>query len=316
MKIIDNKKQGFIKLYRSFLDWRWFSDSDATKLYLYCLLNANYQNDNYAGVNIQKGEFITSIRELSFKVGMSRGRVSRTLIKLQQTKDIIIKTKKQYTLIFVVEFEKYQTFDRRGENRKNNQNIKKSEPLFEPLFVDSETLKSEPQSEPQAGQFLSHFLSIENTQKVSHKVSHETLKRIDDSSKELKNNINNKEEKKYIIINNNIQRKEEKEKIDFEKIDTWGDLIKCWDLNKNGKRYKNQTSLKMALNKLQNLSGTNIDTAKKIIEQSLANNWIGLFQLQEDKNNNNLISRAKNFANKDTINNMGILRMLEENIND
>lgn len=45
--------------------------------------------------------------------------------------------------------------------------------------------------------------------------------------------------------------------------------------------YKNEDSIKMAYEKLIKLSGSNPETAKLIIEQSLANNWDGLFALKE-----------------------------------
>lgn len=49
--------------------------------------------------------------------------------------------------------------------------------------------------------------------------------------------------------------------------------------------YKNEDSIKMAYNKLYKLADGNPDNAIKIIEQSLANNWAGLFQLKEELSN-------------------------------
>ena len=48
----------------------------------------------------------------------------------------------------------------------------------------------------------------------------------------------------------------------------------------NGKSYKNKDSLKTAYEKLIALSKNNPKTANKIVEQSLANNWAGLFELK------------------------------------
>lgn len=49
--------------------------------------------------------------------------------------------------------------------------------------------------------------------------------------------------------------------------------------------YKSEKSLKIAYNQLVKLSGNNPDTAKLIVEQSIASNWQGLFELK-NKNNN------------------------------
>ena len=49
--------------------------------------------------------------------------------------------------------------------------------------------------------------------------------------------------------------------------------------------YKSEKSLKIAYNQLVKLSGNNPDTAKLIVEQSIASNWQGLFELK-NKNHN------------------------------
>ena len=49
--------------------------------------------------------------------------------------------------------------------------------------------------------------------------------------------------------------------------------------------YKSEKSLKIAYNQLVKLSGNNPDTAKLIVEQSIASNWQGLFEIK-NKNHN------------------------------
>ena len=48
--------------------------------------------------------------------------------------------------------------------------------------------------------------------------------------------------------------------------------------------YVSQKSLKMCYNKLLKLSHSNSKNAKEIVEQSMANNWAGLFELQNKQN--------------------------------
>ena len=51
-----------------------------------------------------------------------------------------------------------------------------------------------------------------------------------------------------------------------------------------GESYKNLESTQLALNKLYELSGYNDEVAVKIVEQSMANNWAGLFELKTIQN--------------------------------
>lgn len=51
---------------------------------------------------------------------------------------------------------------------------------------------------------------------------------------------------------------------------------------KRGESYKDKDSTFLAYKKLFKLSGGDLPKAKKIIEQSMANNWAGLFELKEE----------------------------------
>ncbi|PXV69012.1 hypothetical protein CLV62_101279 [Dysgonomonas alginatilytica] len=48
-----------------------------------------------------------------------------------------------------------------------------------------------------------------------------------------------------------------------------------------GQRYKNRKSIELCYKRLNDKSGGNFKTAVEIIEQSMANNWNGLFELKE-----------------------------------
>jgi hypothetical protein len=47
--------------------------------------------------------------------------------------------------------------------------------------------------------------------------------------------------------------------------------------------YRTQRSLKSCYSHLMNLAGGNAETAKRIVEQTFANNWDGLFELKESR---------------------------------
>lgn len=63
--------------------------------------------------------------------------------------------------------------------------------------------------------------------------------------------------------------------------------------------YKTDRSIKLCYDKLVKLSGNNPTTAKMIVEQSMANNWAGLFELKDYGNNRTSYSKkqeANNYA--------------------
>ena len=93
-------------------------------------------------------------------------------------------------------------------------------------------------------------------------------KRID-KKKEDKNN------KKATSFNVEAILKDEPEEIK-EAINRWLEYKK----SQHGFRYKSADSFKTFLKKLNELSGNNVTTALKIIEQSIANGWAGIFELK------------------------------------
>lgn len=72
--------------------------------------------------------------------------------------------------------------------------------------------------------------------------------------------------------------------------------------------YKSEKSIKICYNKLVKLSGNNPNIARQIVEQSMANNWAGLFAL---KNNGNGIN-STNYSKKQDANNYALQQYLEE----
>lgn len=77
-------------------------------------------------------------------------------------------------------------------------------------------------------------------------------------------------------------------KIDISFFDDgWFDIWEEWlQFKKNIKKsYKTDISEMAAFNKLKLLSENNQDKARKIIQQSIENDWVGFFELKEEKNN-------------------------------
>lgn len=95
-----------------------------------------------------------------------------------------------------------------------------------------------------------------------------------------------KERKEKEIKENN---KKKKDILDFLLFDEqFIECLKTWlEYKKERKEpYKSQKGLNAFYNKLIDYSKNDPDTAKKIIEQSMANNWAGIFELKESQQKN------------------------------
>lgn len=82
------------------------------------------------------------------------------------------------------------------------------------------------------------------------------------------------------------KKKQETKKYSFVVAPEYEAAFTAWLEYKHQRKqtYKSDASLKVCYNKLVKLSGNNPDIAMAIVEQSMANNWAGLFPLKPDYN--------------------------------
>lgn len=138
-------QQGWIKLHRSLVDWEWYKDPNTFRLFLHCLLKANHQDKQWQGKTIKRGTFITSLDTLSHELGLSVKQIRTAISKLERTSEVAKKGQSKYTVIQVINYDKYQDEGKqedtqrasegqtRGKQRattKNDKNDKNEEYFF------------------------------------------------------------------------------------------------------------------------------------------------------------------------------------------
>ena len=209
--------EGYIKLYRQVMKWEWYDDANTFRLFIHLLLKANYEDAQWRGLKIKRGQLFTSIGHLSHELKISNKAIRIALDKLINTKEVASEGASNGTMITICKYDSYQS-----------------------------SFNTEGQTE---GQTRGERGATNN------------------------NNNNNKEKKNKEIDLSFLQK-------DFIPI------VEKWLLYKKEKKqeYKGQTSINTFCKKLIEYSNGDAIIAEAIIEQSIANNWAGIFEL---KNNNN-----------------------------
>jgi predicted ArsR family transcriptional regulator len=110
---------GYIKLYRSMLEWDWYKDSKAKDLFIHLLLKAAWEDDEWQGVEIRPGQAITTVAQLAEELRLSTRSIRTSLDKLKTTNELSVKTSNRYSLITIVNWAKYQARDD-GEGNQND----------------------------------------------------------------------------------------------------------------------------------------------------------------------------------------------------
>ena len=205
--------EGYIKLYRQIMKWEWYDDANTFRLFIHLLLKANYEDAQWRGLIIKRGQLFTSIGHLSHELKISDKAVRIALDKLIKTKEVASKGASNGTMITICKYDSYQLgFNAEGQTE---------------------------------GQTRGKRGATNN------------------------NNNNNKEKKNKEIDLSFLQK-------DFIPI------VEKWLFYKKEKKqeYKGQTSINTFCKKLIEYSNGDAIIAEAIIEQSIANNWAGIFELK------------------------------------
>lgn len=133
---------GWIKIHRKFLEWEWFNKSEAVHLFMYMLLKANHKDGKWQGIEVKRGQFISSLGNISNATGISIQTIRTILKKLEKTNEIEVKSTSQFTIVTISKYDCYQeqndetnkplTNNQQATNKQltTNKNEKKERMLF------------------------------------------------------------------------------------------------------------------------------------------------------------------------------------------
>lgn len=106
---------GYIKLYRSMLDWGWYDDTNTKVVFLHLLLTANFKDTEWHGIQLKRGDVVTSIPSLAAALKLSEQNVRTALKHLKLTGEVTDRIHSKFRIISIKNYSQYQ-----DDNRQNN----------------------------------------------------------------------------------------------------------------------------------------------------------------------------------------------------
>ena len=119
-------KEGWISLYRKFLDWQWYDYPTVKIVFLHCLLSANHKPAKWRDLIIKRGQLVTSYEKLAAHNGLSIQQVRTAIEKLQSTNEITYQSTSQYSIITIKNYNLYQDSNIPSNNQIGGQNNKRA----------------------------------------------------------------------------------------------------------------------------------------------------------------------------------------------
>lgn len=111
----------YIKLYRKINKWEWADNPYMVAIWIHLLVNANYTPNKWHGIDVDKGQLVTSIASLSVKTGLSVQQTRTCLSNLRKCNQITIKSTNKYSIITICKYEDYQSLESVAQQTNNKQ---------------------------------------------------------------------------------------------------------------------------------------------------------------------------------------------------
>lgn len=112
---------GWIKLWRKFLGWEWYNDTNTTRLFIHLLLIANHKEGKWQGQTIKRGQLLTGRLSLKKATGISEQSIRTCLTRLKSTNEITTESTSKFSIITIVKYEDYQQDENKTTSKTTRQ---------------------------------------------------------------------------------------------------------------------------------------------------------------------------------------------------
>lgn len=203
-------EQGFIKLHRSILDWEWWHDENTRNVFLWLLLNANWDDSRFQGHVIPKGSLVTSYPKIAQSLNISERNARTAINHLKSTGEVTVKVTRRFSIVTIENWAKYQCNESLSDN------------LNDSLNVSQVTAKRQPSDS------IKEIKNIRNKENKNNIFTPPSLEDVQEYCKERNNNVDAEtfisfyESKGWMVGKN--------------KMKDWKACVRTWERSRDNKR--------------------------------------------------------------------------------
>lgn len=126
---MNSKNTGFVIEPREIMNNEWYTEPSTMHLYRHCRLRANYTDAKWRGIELKRGQFVTSINTLSEETGLSIMQVRNALKKLESTGYITNQSSHKNRIITVLNYDSEQIHNKQDNKVITNINQSNIKPI-------------------------------------------------------------------------------------------------------------------------------------------------------------------------------------------
>ena len=98
-------ESGYIKLYRSLLNWEWYDDINTKTVFLHLLLTVSIEESKWHGITVPRGARVSSYQALAKETGLSVQQLRTSVKRLESTGTIKRYKYPNYTIFALKNFD-------------------------------------------------------------------------------------------------------------------------------------------------------------------------------------------------------------------
>lgn len=117
-------ESGYIKLYRSLLNWEWYDDINTKTVFLHLLLTVSIEESKWHGITIKRGSRVSSYAVLSKETRLTERQVRTAISHLETTGELTRYKYPNFTVFAINNYDKYQLLtDKTTGQRQGNDKV-------------------------------------------------------------------------------------------------------------------------------------------------------------------------------------------------
>ncbi len=132
----------WLKLHRCIRDSAVFNDDWLTRLWIWCLISANYSDRPFKGQTIERGQFVTGRKSGAKELGVDESKFYRGLQRLEKLESIRLKSNTSFTVVTVSIYETYQNGENETEQQVNSQRTTNEQRLNNDRTADEQPVNT------------------------------------------------------------------------------------------------------------------------------------------------------------------------------
>lgn len=111
----------YIKLDRNMQTWRWYKDANTFRVFVHLLFRANIKDADFERITVHRGELVTSYPHLAKDLDISIQSARTAITHLKSTGEITVKSYSKFSVITVLNYDKYQSVQQAKQQATNRQ---------------------------------------------------------------------------------------------------------------------------------------------------------------------------------------------------